>query len=65
MIVQPEDREFPTVPLALLKELERLFPVYTPGLDTPERKIWYELGKRAVVTMLRDEYEKQRERPMG
>ena len=55
------DGEFPYVSEALIKELERLIPPgWTPQFDTPERVIWHEFGKRAVVAMLRKHYEDQR-----
>ena len=51
--------KMPPVPKALLEELERRMGEFHPNLDTPDRRIWYELGRRAYLKFLRRVYERQ------
>lgn len=49
----------PHIPQDLLEELERRAESWQPRLDTPEREIWYELGRRKYVQFLRQVYNYQ------
>lgn len=51
--------KIPAVPKALLEELERRMGEYNPTLETPDRRIWYELGRRDFLRFLRRVYEHQ------
>ncbi|MAA66338.1 MAG: hypothetical protein CL581_16400 [Alteromonadaceae bacterium] len=51
--------KIPAVPKALLEELERRMGEFNPALDTPDRKIWYELGRRDFLRFLRRVYDHQ------
>lgn len=49
----------PPIPKALLEELERRMGDFRPNLDTPNRRIWYELGRRSYLQFLRRVYDLQ------
>jgi hypothetical protein len=59
---KPED--FPTIPEALLKKLEALYPERCPEPDWPTRKVWMRAGERNVVRFLARVYREQNERPV-
>lgn len=44
--------EIPLYSADLIKKLDELYPIKPPRLDMPDRKIWYEAGKREVVNSL-------------
>ena len=52
-------KDFPTVPEALLKELDRLFPERCPVPDLSEREVWIKVGQRQVVRFLLKQFEIQ------
>ncbi|QDP60610.1 MAG: hypothetical protein Unbinned767contig1000_35 [Prokaryotic dsDNA virus sp.] len=51
--------KLPAVPKALLEELERRMGEFNPSLDTPDRKIWFELGRRDFLRFLRRVFDYQ------
>lgn len=53
--------QFPTVPEALVKALERRFPDRAPNMDAPEREVWASVGTVRVVRFLRQQLEQQKE----
>jgi len=57
-----EDQTFPPIPEALISYLERVIPPCIPRIDWTDRRIWYELGRREVIEMLRREADSQRNR---
>ena len=54
-----ENDELPPIDEALIRELDRRFPLKFPELDDPERKIWYTIGQRSVVEFLIEHRRKQ------
>lgn len=48
--------KIPAIDLALLEYLERREVSWFPTLDTPDRKIWYQAGRRSFVQFLRQVY---------
>ena len=54
--------ECPRITLALIEYLEDQYPPYTPALTAPERVIFHETGKRAVVAALKREFAAQNKR---
>ena len=59
VVDSPTESKFPAVPKPLLERLDELFPDECPGLDFGERQIWYAVGQRSVVALLKAEYEQQ------
>lgn len=57
-----QDRPIPPVPERLLQKLEEMFPPISPTLDWTEKRIWYEAGRRAVVELLRREFDSEKQR---
>jgi hypothetical protein len=55
----PQQKEFPHVSEALLKELDALFPEKCPDPNWDERKIWIKVGQRDVVRLLKDRFDRQ------
>jgi hypothetical protein len=55
---------FPTVPEALLKKLDAIYPERCADADWTDRKVWIEAGKRAVVRFLWAEFKRQNENPL-
>ena len=55
--MKPND--FPTVPEALLRELDRRFPERCPDPKDSDREIWIEVGRRQVVRFLLKQFEIQ------
>jgi hypothetical protein len=53
--------KFPAVPAELLEELERRFLDASPELNTPDRAVWANVGRREVVQFLRQQFEEQNE----
>jgi hypothetical protein len=51
--------KFPPIPVELLEALETRIPHRCPDISTPERAIWFDSGRRAVVDWLRAEFERQ------
>lgn len=51
--------KIPAIPRALLEELERRMGEFVPNLDTPDRRIWFELGRRDFLRFLRRVYDHQ------
>ena len=54
-------KDFPTVPEALLKELDRLFPERCPDPNLSDREVWIKVGQREVVRFLLKKFEIQNE----
>lgn len=51
----------PLLAVELVEELNKEFPHRCPGIDTPERKIWFKAGQRAVVDYLLRILEEQKD----
>jgi len=49
------------IPLALLRELDEIYPHRCPSLGKSADEIWHYSGKRAVVDFLTTAYEQQQE----
>lgn len=49
----------PKVSPELIEYLERIYPDRLPSLGTPEKEIWYEVGRVAVVRHLRSIFDEQ------
>lgn len=52
---------FPSVPKALLDDLDTRFPDRCPPLGMSEAEIYYRSGQRAVVAFLQDQFNLQNE----
>jgi hypothetical protein len=50
---QPGDKPWPTVPLALLEQLELVYPDKSPVVTMSNREIWMAAGAAQVVRKLR------------
>tara|TARA_Y100000588_G_C14204308_1_gene903921 strand:- start:549 stop:731 length:183 start_codon:yes stop_codon:yes gene_type:complete len=55
----------PSVPKALVKALDEMFPVQCPRLDDTERMVWFRAGQRAVVDFLIEHHKRQNETILG
>jgi hypothetical protein len=51
--------KFPLIPEPLLKALDAAFPARCPDINWPERRVWMEAGKRAVVELLMARFKEQ------
>ena len=56
--------QFPTLPKNILDALEKLIPNKCPNLLDTEREVWYNVGRRSVVDLLRESYAIQNERSL-
>ena len=56
--------QFPTLPKNILDALEKLIPNKCPNLLDSEREVWYNVGRRSVVDLLREIYAIQNERSL-
>jgi hypothetical protein len=55
-----DDSEFqPEVPKDLIDYLREIIPDKHPSINTPDREIWFNAGKRSVVDMLAAWYKRQ------
>ena len=52
-------RSVPPISKALMEYLQTSFPLKSPKLDTPDRLIWYDAGKRSLVDHLQAHYDNQ------
>jgi hypothetical protein len=59
--LQGSETPFPAVPLALLTELERLWPSRPPQLKDSEREVWFKAGARSVVDFLKAQFQRQQD----
>ena len=50
---------FPKITKAQLKALDKLIPNKCPDLLEPEREIWFNAGRRSVVTLLQEIFDMQ------
>ena len=55
----------PTIPNALLKALDEMFPDQSPRLDDTDRMVWFRAGQRAVVDFLVEQHKRQNETILG
>jgi hypothetical protein len=53
--------DFPPIPKKLVDTLEELLPEKCPTLTMTDREIWFYAGKREVVRILKDHFNKQNE----
>lgn len=44
--------KIPVYSVDLIKKLDQLIPSKCPDITTPDRQIWYDAGRRAVVDFL-------------
>jgi len=51
----------PAIPKKLIDILEEIIPERCPSLSMPDREIWFYAGKREVVRILKNEFDKQNE----
>ena len=56
---------FPTIPEALLKELNNRFPEQCPELEWDSKTVWYTTGQRSVVRLLNALFKEQQENLLG
>lgn len=42
----------PKIPQALVDYLDKAIPDRCPSIDTPDRKVWFDAGRRSVVVFL-------------
>lgn len=56
-----DEREWPPIDALFLDMLEDLIPEACPDLDDDDRRIWFNVGQRQVVRMLRAIYDEQQE----
>lgn len=59
MTDEPEKIQFPTIPQALLAELDRRFPECCADLKWSEKEIWFMSGQRSIVRFLLHIFEEQ------
>lgn len=52
---------FPNVNELMVKELDKLFPLRSPDVSWPERRIWIEVGQRRVIDFLIEKMKEQNE----
>lgn len=57
-------RQLPPIPRPLMDALELLFPERCPNPNDSEREIWMKAGERRVITVMRQQYERQVEAAM-
>ena len=57
----PEPALFPEIAEELILSLEHAHPTRLPTITMSDREIWIEVGKHAVVSFLRSEYERQQD----
>lgn len=55
----PTESGFPVIAKNLVDHLDNLFPDEWPRLDMADREIWFRAGQRAVVDLLRAEFDQQ------
>lgn len=56
-----DEHEWPSIDKAFIDMLDDLIPESCPSLDDDERQIWFNVGQRQVVRMLRAIYDEQQE----
>lgn len=54
-------KPFPSIPEALIKELNDRFPEKCADLDWDDRKVWFYSGQRAVIRFLNQIFQEQRD----
>jgi uncharacterized damage-inducible protein DinB len=64
--MEPKDElQFPPIPEALLRELNRRFPEHCADLEWSEKQVWFMSGQRAIVRFLNHIYQIQSENPLS
>jgi hypothetical protein len=56
-----DDQLWPAIDEALITMLDRLIPERSPGMEDTDREIWFKVGQRQVVRMLRAIYDEQQQ----
>jgi hypothetical protein len=56
-----DDQLWPAIDEALITMLDRLIPERSPGMSDTDREIWFKVGQRQVVRMLRAIYDEQQQ----
>lgn len=54
-----DEPSIPPVSMALIAELERIFPNTVPAPDARTRHVWISVGKQEVIAKLRQWYKQQ------
>lgn len=57
--MEEDEIEIPFISVELIRYLDQIVPPFTPTLDTPDRRIWVEVGKRQLLEILREAAENQ------
>lgn len=57
--MEEDELEVPFISAELIRYLDRVVPIFVPTLDTLDRKIWIEVGKRQLLETLREAHEEQ------
>lgn len=61
MTIRNRDNRLPVIPEALMKALDERFPERCPDPTWPDRDIWMDVGRRAVIRFLLSEFKRQNE----
>lgn len=61
MTIRNPDKPFPTIPKALLDELDSRFPEMSADPGWTDREIWIRSGQRSVVRFLLGQFKRQNE----
>ena len=56
---EPQEDSFPKVTKDTLDALEQLYPLRSPKFTDTEREIWAQVGRREVITLLRNKFNEQ------
>tara|TARA_Y100000310_G_scaffold290017_1_gene316869 strand:+ start:198 stop:410 length:213 start_codon:yes stop_codon:yes gene_type:complete len=56
-----EQDTFPAVDEALVKGLDKIFPLRSPSPDWRNRQIWIEVGQQNVINLLKEHLKRQQE----
>ncbi len=56
-----QDELFPSIPEALLTELNARYPERSPELEWSDREIWLRAGERRVIRFLNEMFKRQNE----
>lgn len=58
-MIEANKENFPRITKEQLDALDKLIPNKCPDLLEPEREIWFNAGRRSVVTLLQEIFDMQ------
>tara|TARA_R100001594_G_scaffold61000_1_gene95005 strand:- start:368 stop:565 length:198 start_codon:yes stop_codon:yes gene_type:complete len=58
-MIEANKENFPRITQAQIDALDKLIPNKCPDLLEPDREIWFNAGRRSVVTLLQEIFDMQ------